>query len=130
MPSVLIDTSEWGQYFRVPESAEAVEVERLLESKETVIVGMVYAELVRGARNATQLETLEDVVGGIRYIETTRDNWSHAGRILSELDRQGLPIPLADALIAALALDHGLSVFSRDEHFRRVPGLDVHTING
>ena len=40
------------------------------------------------------------------------------------LKRLGRPIPANDAWIAALALQHRLSVLSRDEHFDAVPGLE------
>jgi predicted nucleic acid-binding protein len=39
------------------------------------------------------------------------------------LKRLGRPIPANDAWIAALALQHGLPVLSRDEHFDVVPNL-------
>lgn len=40
------------------------------------------------------------------------------------LRRSGRPIPANDAWVAALALQHRLSVLSRDEHFDAVPGLE------
>ena len=40
------------------------------------------------------------------------------------LKRSGRPIPANDAWIAALALQHGLPILSRDEHFDAVPGLE------
>lgn len=40
------------------------------------------------------------------------------------LKRSGRPIPANDAWIAALALQHGVPVLSRDEHFDMVPGLE------
>jgi len=40
------------------------------------------------------------------------------------LKRSGQPIPANDAWIAALALQHGLAVMSRDRHFDVVPGLE------
>ena len=39
------------------------------------------------------------------------------------LKRSGRPIPANDAWIAALALQHGLPVLSRDRHFDAVPNL-------
>ena len=41
-----------------------------------------------------------------------------------ELKRAGRPIPANDAWIAALALQHGLPVLTRDEHFDAIPGLE------
>jgi predicted nucleic acid-binding protein len=40
------------------------------------------------------------------------------------LRRSGHPIPANDAWIAALALQHGLPVLSRDVHFDAVAGLE------
>jgi predicted nucleic acid-binding protein len=39
------------------------------------------------------------------------------------LRHAGKPIPANDAWIASLALQHGLPVLSRDEHFDVIPGL-------
>jgi predicted nucleic acid-binding protein len=41
----------------------------------------------------------------------------------SRLKRAGRPIPANDAWIAALALEHGLPVLSRDRHFDAISGL-------
>jgi tRNA(fMet)-specific endonuclease VapC len=40
------------------------------------------------------------------------------------LKRSGRPIPANDAWIAALALEHGLPILSRDQHFDAVPGVE------
>ncbi len=130
MPPVIVDTSEWAQYFRVPESPEATEVRRLLAAKSVVMVGVVYAELLRGARNEVQFRTLTDELEAVTFIEVTKQTWIRAGEVLSGLERIGQRIALPDAVIAASALEHGLSVFSRDEHFRRVPGLELHSPDG
>jgi predicted nucleic acid-binding protein len=45
------------------------------------------------------------------------------GRIREGLRAAGTPIPENDIWIAALALEHGQPVVSRDGHFDRVPGL-------
>jgi tRNA(fMet)-specific endonuclease VapC len=43
------------------------------------------------------------------------------------LKQTGRPIPANDAWIAALALEHGLPVLSRDHHFDVVPDLERKT---
>ena len=40
------------------------------------------------------------------------------------LRRSGRPIPANDAWIAALALQHGMAVLSRDQHFDEVPDVE------
>ena len=128
MPSVIVDTSEWAQYFRVALSAEAVEVRRLLTSGDVVMVGIVYAELFRGARDGDQLRTLQEELDALSFLQTRKETWRRAGALMAELQWRGLTIPLPDAVIAAQALEHQCRVFTRDEHFRRVPELELHTL--
>lgn len=49
----------------------------------------------------------------------------HYARVKTHLERAGLPLDENDLWIAATALTWGARVVSRDEHFRRVPGLTV-----
>jgi len=43
--------------------------------------------------------------------------------ILNNLKIKGTPIPTNDIWIAAVAFQHGFKLFSRDRHFKAVPGL-------
>jgi len=45
------------------------------------------------------------------------------GRIKDLLHKKGHPIPENDIWIAALAIEHGLTLVSRDEHFKKIDGL-------
>ncbi len=45
--------------------------------------------------------------------------------IKNELRRQGRPIPENDLWIAATALEHGLLLVTRDEHFQHIGGLEI-----
>ena len=47
------------------------------------------------------------------------------GIVKDKLRRIGHPIPENDIWIAALGLQHGLSVATRDKHFQQVDGLKV-----
>lgn len=123
---VIIDTSVWIQYFRDPDSAEGDEVERLINAGEVAMVGAVYAELVQGARSEKEVLDLEYDLDAFPFLETKKDIWRRAGRLLFDLRRQGLTVPVTDVLIAAVALEGGHHVYTLDEHFRRVPGLRLH----
>lgn len=46
-------------------------------------------------------------------------------RLRGALARSGTPIPENDVWIAAVALEHGWPLATRDAHFARVPGLAV-----
>ena len=47
------------------------------------------------------------------------------GEIKDILRSKGRPIPYNDIWIGALALQHGLTLVSRDEHFGEIEGLDL-----
>ena len=126
MPLVIVDTSTWIEYFRNLRSAHGDEVEQLVRESRVVVVGVVYAELLHGARSESELRTLEDTLGELPFLESDKEAWRRAGYLLLELRRRGRIIPLADALIAALALAGDHQVYSLDEHFRDVPGLELY----
>ena len=123
---VVLDTSVWLQFFRVGSSPEAMAIRSLLVSDQVMLVGVVYAELLRGARNQEQLEALHDTLQSLPYTETNKYTWTLTGRILSSLDRTGERIPVPDALIAAIAIQNDLSVYTQDEHFDRVSDLRLY----
>lgn len=56
-------------------------------------------------------------------LPVTEDTTIEYARIRDELKKSGQPIPANDAWIAAIALEHGLPVLSRDRHFDVVPRL-------
>lgn len=122
----IVDTSVWVQAFRVPNSVEKAEVERLIRSGQAVMVGIVVTELLRGARDERELEALEARLGALPFIQMSSKVWQEAGRLLFHLRARGLSVPLPDAIIAALALEGGHEVYTLDEHFQRVPGLRLH----
>lgn len=126
MTPIIIDSSAWIQYFRDLSSPVGQEVEGIIESGDALLVGVVYAELVRGVRDDRDLHVLEDNLEGIPFLETGKETWRRAGQLLLDLRRQGRTIALPDAVIAAQALEGDHQVYTQDEHFQRVPGLRLH----
>ena len=47
----------------------------------------------------------------------------HYAAIALQLRRQGTPIPINDVWIAALVLQHALTLYARDAHFDHLPQL-------
>ena len=45
--------------------------------------------------------------------------------LFRQLRIQGTPIPTNDLWIAALAVQHNLILFSRDEHFKKLPQIQI-----
>lgn len=123
---VIVDTSVWVQAFRVPGSVEKREVEALIRAGEVAMVGVIFAELMRGARDRDGFRDLEEDLDAIPFLEADKQSWRRAGVLLFNLRRQGLTVPLTDAVIAAIAIGGGHEVYTLDEHFQRVPELTLH----
>ena len=104
MAGVIVDTSIWIQNFHSPDSPEALELDRLLESGEVFMVGIVYAELLRGARTEAQSQMLEADLNNLPFLDATRDTWRATGRLMASMQRQGMTVSLPDVAFAAVAL--------------------------
>ena len=127
---IIIDTSVWVAALRQLDSPEAREVQRLLRNRAVVMVGIIMGELLQGAKGEQHFGSIEDTLDGLAYEEVSKVTWREAGFLAFRLRQQGRGIPFADALIATLAIEHGCQVYTLDEHFQRIPGLQLHVAGG
>lgn len=120
---VIVDTSVWIQAFRSRPSPESTEVDKLLAEGRVVMTGPVLTELLQGTRDRGEYETLMVRLTSLPYMEATLDTWASAGLLASQLRRQGQIVGAIDLVIAALALQNEVEIYSLDHHFERIPGL-------
>lgn len=94
---------------------------------------VVEAEIVFGigrlapGRKKTKLERdLKQILALLSdVLPVTRSVAARYARVKVDLWERGKPMAENDLWIASTALDYGLTVVTRDIHFRQVPGLDV-----
>ena len=120
---LLLDTNRYSDLARhVPE------VEALVAAANEVFLSFItLAELHVGFRHGTrrkqnerELETfLSEYAVSVIYADAkTVDLFAD---LSLQLRRQGTPIPDHDIWIAALALEHSLTLYARDKHFDHLP---------
>jgi predicted nucleic acid-binding protein len=68
-------------------------------------------------------EWLSTHLSGFELLPITAETTIPYAILRGTLRRLGRPIPANDAWIAALAIQHGLPILSRDEHFDALPDL-------
>ena len=68
-------------------------------------------------------EWLRANLSGFEVLAITEETTIPYASLRGVLKKLGRPIPANDAWIAALAIQHGLPILSRDEHFDALPGL-------
>jgi predicted nucleic acid-binding protein len=94
---------------------------------DPVLAWQVVFEFVRGAyaRGMTDF-AIRQFLAGYAVLPVTASQVWRAARIDADLNLAGLSIGVADAWIAAAALESSLPVLTRNtSHFSRVPGVQV-----
>jgi tRNA(fMet)-specific endonuclease VapC len=103
--------------------------ERLGICEEVWIPLIVLAEIKAGFYGGTQRQRNEAMMqrlltkATVRILLPSRETAEHYARLFVQLKRAGTPVPDNDLWIAALVLEHDLTLITRDQHFDRMPQL-------
>ena len=125
MRHVLVDTNVYTAFKK--NDSRIVEAFQRLDTIALDIT--VLAELLCGFRTGSKekqnREELEEFLSNSRvavlpHDERTAEFYSD---IFLALRRTGRPVPVNDMWIAATAMQHGLALFTLDEHFSAMAGL-------
>ncbi len=80
---------------------------------------------IAGSRYKVEYEAWLDATLPVFDVLAVDEETAHAyAELRAALKRSGRSIPANDTWIAALALQHGLPVLTRDEHFDAIPGIE------
>ncbi|MFW5827388.1 MAG: PIN domain-containing protein [Alkalispirochaeta sp.] len=120
MSLVLPDTSIWIDFFRG--NKVAAPLNQLIEAGRIVTNDLILAELIPSIDHKSE-HHLKELMYSIERVDVTIE-W---GRII-EMQRACLAngynnVGIPDLIIVQNAIDHQLSVFENDRHFRPMPAL-------
>lgn len=121
---IIADTCIWIEFFRT-KSELSDRMKDFIASKLVAGTGMIFAELLQGVRLDKEREVIFDIFNTIDYIEITKDIWAEAGILAGKLRSKGLTIPLSDILLACCARKYKYSIFTIDNHFQDIPGINL-----
>jgi tRNA(fMet)-specific endonuclease VapC len=120
-----LDTNRYADLAR-----GAQDVRDQLERADAVLLPfVVLAELrcgfIGGSRPAENNEALRQFLRqpGVDVLYANEQTTAHYATIFDLLRRQATPIPTNDIWIAALCVQHDVTLYTRDAHFNRVAGL-------
>jgi predicted nucleic acid-binding protein len=122
---LLPDTCAWIEFFKGKATPMAEALERELLQGEVATCGVILYELIQGIRSPKEEKLVLNAMQAVTHLEMSAELWIKAGRLSAELRANGHTLPLSDLVIAALALEHELSVLTIDSHFEAIPGLKV-----
>lgn len=133
---ILVDTSAWIDWLRSAETPAATALDRVLDNALPFgITGVIYQEILQGARSQSSLERLAAYFGSQRFywpsepLQTHRD----AAALYQCCRASGITIrSTVDCFIAQLAIEQDLVLLQSDRDFERLarvaPSLRLQTI--
>ena len=118
-----MDSSVWIDFLGSAPSAAGAELRRMIADAEPfALTGIVVTEVLQGLRRdvsriehyLSQWDMLEPVGYG---------TYREAAAIFRTARAKGVAVTTVDALIVAIALEHGATLFSLDQDFTRISGI-------
>ena len=122
---ILLDTNRLTDVLR-GDRETVVLVEQSVEVWVPFItMGEIKAGFLGGNRSHNNENLLQQFLHqpGIGVLFPTRETSDYYARLFVQLRKAGTPIPTNDLWIAILAVQHELTLLSRDEHFDKLPQL-------
>jgi predicted nucleic acid-binding protein len=117
---ILVDSSVWVDFFSSSPGRAGAELRRMIdESEPFALTGVVVAEVLQGlTRDAGRIEQF--LVQWDMLEPTGFATYREAAAIYRGARAKGISLTTIDTLIAAIALEHGTSVFTLDQDFSRI----------
>jgi tRNA(fMet)-specific endonuclease VapC len=128
MNKALLDTDIYSEVLKAINPTVAQNAATYRQQHGILTVSAVtMMEIVRGFQrnqSARRLQAFLTAVALEEVLDFDRSTAELAGRIAGDLERVGQPIGIADTMIAAIALQHGLElVTGNTSHFQRIQQL-------
>lgn len=125
MRRILIDTNIYSLAMKGDE--DVVEVLRKIEKIgiSTISIGELLSGFKGGRceeKNREELDIFLDAPR-VEVFSVEVETADFYAAIVNSLKSQGTPIPTNDVWIAAIAFQNGCKLFTKDKHFKNVPGL-------
>ena len=117
---VIIDTCVWSQFLRRNRSSldsVAGEVARLVRADAVQLIGPIRQELLSGAQPSDRFEQLKEYLRFYPNLTLDEEDDETAASYYNLLRQRGLQSTGTDLLICAVAVRHGLKIFTTDADF-------------
>ena len=125
MKNLLIDTNIYT--YALNGDAEIIKVLQRAQTISicSISIGELLSGFKAGSKENKNRQELEEFLDSprVQLHILDEDTAEFYAEIQNGLRKKGRPIPTNDIWIAATALQNGLKLFTKDQHFNYVPGL-------
>lgn len=118
--NILVDTCVWSQFLRVNRPKNdpvARELERLIRADVVEILGPIRQELLSGAQPQERFAQLKEYLRFYPNLPLDEEDDENAAHYYNLCRRKGVQGTATDLLICAVAVRHGLRIFTTDTDF-------------
>lgn len=120
----VLDTNVFVAYF----NGDPAVIDKIIAARDVIVPVVALGELQYGAaasqRSQENHVRIRELLSWARLAICDDVTAEFYGEIKASLRLKGRPIPDNDIWIAATAMQFGLPLVSRDEHFRHISSLD------
>ena len=120
---VLVDTSVWVQFFRLPASREAIHLDDLLSVGPVATCAPIRAEVVSGAPSVRVFRQLREHFSALAMLDVPSDLWGRLEEHRFTLARRGYQASLVDLMVAQTASLHGAALWTLDKDFQPIASV-------
>jgi predicted nucleic acid-binding protein len=120
---ILVDSSVWIDFLSSSPSLAGSELRRMIADAEPfALTGVVITEVLQGLRR--DASRIERYLSQWDLLEPTGfGTYREAAVIFRTARSKGVAVTTVDALIAAIAVEHGAALFTLDKDFTRVANI-------
>jgi predicted nucleic acid-binding protein len=120
---ILVDTTVWIDFLKGTNSIFRKRLHQLIQQEEDLCLTAInLTEILQGIRSDTEFErTKRYLIEFPLFFTNTIDTHIHAAQIYRSCQRSGKTVrKTVDCLIAAVAIENGLTLFHNDRDFGKI----------
>ncbi len=116
---ILVDTNIIIDFWRKPAEKERM----IFLTQKIYICGIVKAELLHGAKDKNSYKKILKGLKAFPEININQFFWDILGENFYLMKKAGISIPFQDAMIATIAINNRLKLWTKDAHFIRAKNV-------
>ncbi|HVC95298.1 MAG TPA: PIN domain-containing protein [Pirellulales bacterium] len=116
---ILVDSSVVIDYIRTRDAKMLV----LFQTRNAAICGITRAEVLHGARNPADRSRLLALLGTFGQLAVADVLWDKVGDHLAELRAHGITVPFQDVVIATVAIENDIELWTHDAQFQMIQNV-------
>ncbi len=118
--ALLVDSSVWIAAAK-PQNSECLRLKRMIQKNEFIYTARpIQVEVCQGARTEEEFHRLWEAMLGFESLEITDRHWGISAWNYFRCRKKGITVSTVDCLIATLAKEYGVPLWSLDQVFKRI----------